>query len=257
MNLLATSSNCYLSFALAASMQVATAAGQLVYDNGVGGPAGVTTSLVADSSLPQAVADGVWFQIDQMVARIEWTGSYAGGDGTPPAADNFVVSIRSDASGTPGPIIATFAVGNAVSRTAVPPGVSVLSSVYEYAADISFTFLNSVDYWIQIDNDNGARDDDRWAWATGPQGTGDSAWFSSNQGANWFDSTFPGADFRFFGPSQDCPADTNNDGMVTPADFNAWVAAFNQQGPECDQNGDGLCDPSDFNAWVINFNNGC
>ncbi|MEO1534664.1 MAG: integrin alpha [Planctomycetota bacterium] len=52
-------------------------------------------------------------------------------------------------------------------------------------------------------------------------------------------------------------ADVDCDGKCTPADFNAWVIAFNNQAPACDQNGDGLCDPSDFNAWVLNFNAGC
>jgi hypothetical protein len=55
----------------------------------------------------------------------------------------------------------------------------------------------------------------------------------------------------------DCPADTNNDGVVSPQDFNAWIVAFNNQAPECDQNGDGLCSPQDFNAWIVNYNNGC
>ena len=54
-----------------------------------------------------------------------------------------------------------------------------------------------------------------------------------------------------------CPADANGDGLVSPADFNAWVIAFNTNAPECDQNGDGLCTPADFNAWVLNFNAGC
>ncbi|MEL7485029.1 MAG: PQQ-dependent sugar dehydrogenase, partial [Planctomycetota bacterium] len=54
-----------------------------------------------------------------------------------------------------------------------------------------------------------------------------------------------------------CPADTNGDGLVNPADFNAWVAAFNAQASACDQNGDGVCNPADFNGWVINFNAGC
>lgn len=54
-----------------------------------------------------------------------------------------------------------------------------------------------------------------------------------------------------------CPADTNGDGGVTPADFNAWILAFNTQAPACDQNGDGLCSPADFNAWILNFNQGC
>lgn len=54
-----------------------------------------------------------------------------------------------------------------------------------------------------------------------------------------------------------CLADVNGDGDVTPADFSAWVAAFNSGAPECDQNGDELCTPADFSAWVANFNAGC
>ncbi len=54
-----------------------------------------------------------------------------------------------------------------------------------------------------------------------------------------------------------CAADTNNDGVVSPQDFNAWIVAFNTNAPECDQNDDGLCTPQDFNAWIVNFNNGC
>ncbi|MEO1535399.1 MAG: VCBS repeat-containing protein [Planctomycetota bacterium] len=61
----------------------------------------------------------------------------------------------------------------------------------------------------------------------------------------------------FYGEAAECLADTNGDGELTPADFNAWIAAFNSQSQACDQNGDGLCNPSDFNAWIANFNLGC
>ncbi len=54
-----------------------------------------------------------------------------------------------------------------------------------------------------------------------------------------------------------CLADTNSDGMLSPADFSAWVAAFNAASPSCDQNGDGMCSPADFSAWVTNYNAGC
>ena len=54
-----------------------------------------------------------------------------------------------------------------------------------------------------------------------------------------------------------CIADVNGDGIVSPADFSAWVAAFNAQASECDQNGDGSCTPADFSAWVANYNAGC
>ncbi len=54
-----------------------------------------------------------------------------------------------------------------------------------------------------------------------------------------------------------CLADTNGDGLLTPADFTAWIAAFNANSPACDQNGDGLCTPGDFAAWIANYNAGC
>jgi|GEM_PF-6651996 len=52
-------------------------------------------------------------------------------------------------------------------------------------------------------------------------------------------------------------ADVNADGQVTAADFNAWIAAFNDGDLAADQNGDGLLTSADFNAWVINFNANC
>ncbi len=54
-----------------------------------------------------------------------------------------------------------------------------------------------------------------------------------------------------------CAADVNRDGTLSPADFNAWIGAFNNGAPECDQNDDGACTPSDFAAWISNFNAGC
>ena len=61
----------------------------------------------------------------------------------------------------------------------------------------------------------------------------------------------------FSGCSTPCLPDTNGDGTLSPADFSAWVAAFNAMSPACDQNGDHLCTPADFSAWVANYNAGC
>ena len=65
--------------------------------------------------------------------------------------------------------------------------------------------------------------------------------------------------FESFGCTQDetCLADANGDGVLSPADFSAWVAAFNAMSPVCDQNADGVCTPADFSAWVANYNAGC
>lgn len=58
-------------------------------------------------------------------------------------------------------------------------------------------------------------------------------------------------------PGNECVADTNGDGVLSPADFNAWILAFNSSAPACDQNGDGVCSPADFNAWILAYNAGC
>ncbi|MCA9273706.1 MAG: hypothetical protein KDA31_11760 [Phycisphaerales bacterium] len=76
--------------------------------------------------------------------------------------------------------------------------------------------------------------------------------------ANTGQGATPIVDVGAFERQQDsCLADTNSDGVVSPADFSAWVAAFNTMAPECDQNGDGSCTPADFSAWVANYNAGC
>jgi len=54
-----------------------------------------------------------------------------------------------------------------------------------------------------------------------------------------------------------CLPDVNSDGMLTPADFTAWVAAYNAMLPAADQNQDGQITPADFTAWVANYNIGC
>ena len=54
-----------------------------------------------------------------------------------------------------------------------------------------------------------------------------------------------------------CPADINRDGLVTPEDFSAWVAAFKAMDPSADVNGDGEVTPADFSAWIKNYNAGC
>jgi len=58
-------------------------------------------------------------------------------------------------------------------------------------------------------------------------------------------------------PPTTCLPDVNGDGVLTPADFTAWIAAFNAGDLAADQNQDGLLTPTDFTAWIANFNAGC
>ena len=53
------------------------------------------------------------------------------------------------------------------------------------------------------------------------------------------------------------PADMNGDDTISPADFSAWVGAYNAGQISADQNGDGSLSPADFSAWVANYNLGC
>ncbi|MEO1583182.1 MAG: GC-type dockerin domain-anchored protein [Planctomycetota bacterium] len=54
-----------------------------------------------------------------------------------------------------------------------------------------------------------------------------------------------------------CLADTNSDGLATPADFTRWIAEFNVGGSLADQNRDGEVTAADFTSWVLNYNRGC
>jgi hypothetical protein len=54
-----------------------------------------------------------------------------------------------------------------------------------------------------------------------------------------------------------CPADVNGDLALTPADFSAWVGAFNAGSFCADQNFDGAVTPADFSAWIDNYASGC
>ena len=81
---------------------------------------------------------------------------------------------------------------------------------------------------------------------------------NSEDNARCHDNTrFSVSKFRDSINTNTCAADTNGDGILSPADFSAWVAAFNTQAPACDQNDDGSCTPADFSSWVANYNAGC
>ncbi|MDX2118250.1 MAG: choice-of-anchor D domain-containing protein [Planctomycetota bacterium] len=54
-----------------------------------------------------------------------------------------------------------------------------------------------------------------------------------------------------------CPADFNNDGFVDFTDFDAFVSAFETDGPGADFNNDGFVDFTDFDAFVAAFETPC
>lgn len=55
----------------------------------------------------------------------------------------------------------------------------------------------------------------------------------------------------------DDPADLDRDGDRDSDDLNAWIAAYQAGQAEADQNLDGVVSVADFNAWVLNRNRAC
>lgn len=54
-----------------------------------------------------------------------------------------------------------------------------------------------------------------------------------------------------------CPADANEDGTLSPADFNAWLDLFQTGNIGADVNRSGSVTPADFTAWIASYNSGC
>ena len=84
----------------------------------------------------------------------------------------------------------------------------------------------------------------------------DGYWNETSDGAQLM------ANALLFVARSSCPADVNDDGVASPADFTAWLSCFNDPGsaPFCDRadvNADGTIDPADFTAWLAAFNAGC
>lgn len=54
-----------------------------------------------------------------------------------------------------------------------------------------------------------------------------------------------------------CAADVNRNGQVENTDLTAWITAYINETPQADQNFDGLVSAADFSAFVSNYQQGC
>ncbi len=98
-----------------------------------------------------------------------------------------------------------------------------------------------------------------WSWASA---TGDGAVFVDlfdGLGLALGDAGVTGLAIELIGEMEPaaCLADVNGDGALSPADFSAWISAYNLRDPRADQNQDGAFTPADFSAWIANYNAGC
>ena len=183
-----------------ASGQVTVASETIVFDNNAGGASGIDQFFASDADSGFLQADDFSFASTTTVTGVQWTGVYAGSEQTPPSIDNFVISIIGDLGGAPsGAPIASFAVGNAVSR--IDSGEALFGGavpIYAYEADINFTFNAATTFWLSISTDTSNDPEDNYSW--GSLVNQGNNYFSQDDGATWTASTFPSRhDFRLIG----------------------------------------------------------
>ena len=162
-------------------------ADSVVYDNGAGGASGIETAFASDpdfSSNGVRQADDVELAATTFVDGIEWTGVYNGSN-IAPEFEEFSLAIFADNGGVPleGPPLAEFAIGNNVER--VDSGFNVANfDVFEYSAEISFTFVAQQRYWISIINDTTGSDAD-FFWGGLTASAGGNGHIGAIDGSSW------------------------------------------------------------------------
>ena len=97
----------------------------------------------SDREFDTLIADDFTLAANEVIRSVSWLGTYAF-DGTAPAVDDFQIRFYADAAGSPGALLQSFAVGDAVARAAVgmlgpfmpmgTPRISAAASVPEPAS---------------------------------------------------------------------------------------------------------------------------
>lgn len=145
-------------------------AGVILYDSGVAVPGPFNLAVRADLGDARQ-GDDFTLASAAAVNQIQWTGIYYASN-TPPATDAFTIGLYDYSGPLPAATpLASFAVGNAVNRTALGASISG-SEVYAYDAPIPNTLLPAGRYLVSIVNDTTTDTDDNWFW-TGDNLTGD------------------------------------------------------------------------------------
>jgi hypothetical protein len=162
----------------------------------------------SDREFDTLIADDFTLAANEVIRSVSWLGSYAF-DGTAPAVDDFEIRFYADAAGSPGALLQSFAVGDAVARAAV--GMLGPFITYGYTADLGggFGAAAGTTYWLMIANDT-TGDNDNWYWSvqTGPGG---NVHVSVNDGGSWSPSLAPA--------ETDFILDNENVSVPEPASF--------------------------------------
>ena len=162
----------------------------------------------SDREFDTLIADDFALAAADVIRSVSWQGNYAF-DGTAPAVDDFQIRFYADAAGSPGALLQSFAVGDAVARAAV--GMLGSFITYGYTADLGggFGAAAGTTYWLMIANET-TGDNDNWYWAvqTGPGG---NVHLSVDDGSSWSPSLAPA--------ETDFVLDNDNVSVPEPASF--------------------------------------
>lgn len=195
------------------------------------------------------------------ITGVQWRGLYvpdalSGGDRFVASADDdFEIRIYSDADGEPGPIVATFEVGNNVNRISGPienVGLGGLASqTFEYSADIHFTAVACTTYWISILN-NTANDPDNFDQLV--VATGGNAFGDLNPNDGIFRSQGSITDFELV--IYLILGDLNSDGRVNFLDITPFITILASGGFDfpADINEDGFVNFLDVSPFIALLN---
>ena len=169
-----------------------TLASLIVYDNGVGGAAGVIDGRLSDADFGFRQADDVMLNTTTRVSGIQWTGLY-GNSNAFPIQDDFTINIYSDSGSSPFGIapIVSFEVGDNVNRTDSGLNAGPLD-IFDYTADIDFTMNAGETYWISIFNDTSSTED--FFFWSGSKNTGNGHQ-TFDAGVSWLNNNYQ-FDFR-------------------------------------------------------------
>ncbi|MEM9411500.1 MAG: dockerin type I domain-containing protein [Planctomycetota bacterium] len=246
----------FLLFAIKFSFAGILPAQTLVFDNGVGGPAGMDDALQSDTdplpefnNLVEIAADDFLVNVDTFITNIKWSGVYVISD--TPKLDTFVIRIYGDNNGPIGQPLATLNVGNDVNR--LDSGFDFMSffDIYEYSADIEFDAVANTTYWVSIDAQSFSDTNDTWFW--GSLSTSGNAHVSTDIGNSWSE----------FGQTTtmilegvvtlgDIPGDVNCDGIVDLLDVAPFIDLLTTGKfiSKADLNKDGSVDLLDVGPFV-------
>ena len=228
----------------------------IVFDNGVGGAKGIDDALQSDAdplpefnNIVEIAADDFMVNADTVITNVHWAGVYVLSN--TPSVDDFQIRIYADNGGPTGSPIASFNVGNDVNRSDSGADFMTLFDIYEYSATIKFEAAANVTYWLSIDAQSFADDNDTWFW--GSLSTSGNAYTSPNIGVSW--SKFGQATTMVLQgapPTGDLLGDVNCDNEVNLLDIAPFVELLSNGGysNKADINQDDTVDLLDVAPFV-------